>query len=167
MVNMTGCLGPTCKYCVHIAMPEYSLGEEWDNGHFVVCLILWILIYTLGHSEWIITVGHRPNSEPNLPRAEQFNERAATVAGLPASVIKGVVKNAGVAIIATWQLCIRAIAKLETWLRNGKHKFKQFFRGWQEEKMTCFSRYFQAVANWIWKGVSVTVVALLYDSSLA
>ena len=32
--------------------------------------------------QWIITVGHRPNSEPSLPRTEQFNERADTVAGL-------------------------------------------------------------------------------------
>ena len=46
-----------------------------------------------GHAEWIITVGHRPNSEPNLPRVEQFNERADTVAGLPASAMKGVVKR--------------------------------------------------------------------------
>ena len=31
------------------------------------------------YSQWIVTVSHRPNSEPNLP---QFNERAGTVAGL-------------------------------------------------------------------------------------
>ena len=42
---------------------------------------------------WIIKVGHRPKSEPNLPRAEHFSERADTVAGLSASVIKGVVKS--------------------------------------------------------------------------
>ena len=41
-------------------------------------------------AEWIITVGVRPNSEPNLPRAKQF-ERADTVGG-------------DVAIFATWQL---------------------------------------------------------------
>ena len=41
----------------------------------------------------IITVGHRPNSEQNLPRAEQFNKQADTVAGLLASVMKGVVKR--------------------------------------------------------------------------
>ena len=34
-------------------------------------------------AEWIIMVGHRSNSEPNLPRAEQFDERADIVAGLP------------------------------------------------------------------------------------
>ena len=34
-------------------------------------------------TEWIITVGHRPNSEQNLPKAERFRERADTVAGLP------------------------------------------------------------------------------------
>ena len=43
--------------------------------------------------EWIITVGYRTNSEPNLPTPEQFNERADTVAGLPASAMKGVVKR--------------------------------------------------------------------------
>ena len=43
--------------------------------------------------EWIMTVGHWPNSEPNLPRAEQFNERADIVAGLPASMMKGVIKR--------------------------------------------------------------------------
>ena len=38
-------------------------------------------------------VGHRSNSEPNLPRAEQFDERADTVAGLPASDMKGTIKR--------------------------------------------------------------------------
>ena len=50
--------------------------------------------------EWIKTVSYRPNSEPNLPRAKQFNERADTVAGFPASAMKGVIKKVGVAIIA-------------------------------------------------------------------
>ena len=44
-------------------------------------------------AEWIITVNHWPNSEANLPRAEQFNERAYIVAGLPASAMKDVVKR--------------------------------------------------------------------------
>ena len=55
-----------------------------------VCLIGCFLYIA---PEWIITVGHRPNSEPNLPRTEQFNERGDTMAGLPTSVIKGVVKR--------------------------------------------------------------------------
>ena len=35
--------------------------------------------------------------------------------------------------------------------RQSKHKFKRFFHGWQEEKTASFCRYFQVVANWIWK----------------
>ena len=32
-------------------------------------------------AEWIITVSHRSNTKPNLPRAEQINKRADTVTG--------------------------------------------------------------------------------------
>ena len=60
---------------------------------------------------WIITVGHWPKSEPNLPRAEQFDERADIVAGLPG--LKGAIKGGR-------GQCVRAIVKLEAWLRNGK-----------------------------------------------
>ena len=67
---------------------------------------------------------HRPNSEPNLSRATQFNERADTVAGLPASVMKGVDKrrrgnNCHMAAKTKVQ-CVRAIVKLEACLRNSK-----------------------------------------------
>ena len=44
-------------------------------------------------------VGHRSNSEPNLPRAKQFDERADLVAGLPASEIKGAIKR------RVWPMC--------------------------------------------------------------
>ena len=50
-------------------------------------------------AEWIITVGHRSNSEPNLPRAEQFDERADIVAGLPASEMKDAIKR------RAWPMC--------------------------------------------------------------
>ena len=50
-------------------------------------------------AEWIIMVGHRSNSEPNLPRAEQFDERADIVAGLPASEMKGAIKR------RAWPMC--------------------------------------------------------------
>ena len=63
---------------------------NWHNVFILQPVAMWLLCVT---AEWIITVGHRPNSEPNLPRAEQFNERADTVAGLPASGMKGVVKR--------------------------------------------------------------------------
>ena len=53
-----------------------------------------------GSTEWIITVGHRSNSEPNLPRAEQFNGRADIVAGLPASEMKGAIKK------RAWPMCL-------------------------------------------------------------
>ena len=72
-----------------------------------------------------------------------------------------------VAAIATWQLKRKYNVDCEARSMGTKrlrvrHKFKWFFHDWQE-KTASFSRYFQAVANWIWKGVSVTVVALLYN----
>ena len=57
-------------------------------------------------------VGHRSNSKPNLPRAEHFSERADTVAGLPASAIKGVVKS--VADKKRWQAPVATFKQWQT-----------------------------------------------------
>ena len=95
------------------------------------------------------------------PRAEQFNERADTVAGLQQEWFRVLLKgrhgnNCHVAAVfeRLWNL------KHGYKMAKSRHKFKRFFHGWQVEKMASFSRYFQAVANWIWKGVSVTVFSV-------
>ena len=109
-------------------------------------------------------VGHRPNSEPNLPRAEQFNERTDPVAGHKQEQFRVWLKG------GCGNNCHMAAVFERLWnskhgyeMAKSRHMFKRFFCGWEVEKMASFSRYFQAVANWVWKGVSVTVLALLYD----
>ena len=57
-------------------------------------------------------VGHWPNSEPNLPRAEHFSERADTVASFLASAIKGVVKS--VADKKRWQAPVATFKQWQT-----------------------------------------------------
>ena len=74
-----------CTPCGQI-VPLYLIFTIWHDSPYMVHDLHYF-------PEWIITVGHRPNSEPNLPRADQFHEWADTVAGLPASVMKGVVKR--------------------------------------------------------------------------
>ena len=69
------------------------------------------MLRVISHT-WIITVGHQPNSEPNLPRAENFSKRADTVAGLLASAIKGVVKS--VADKKRWQAPVATFKQWQT-----------------------------------------------------
>ena len=67
-----------CTPCGQI-VPLYLIFTIWHDSPYMVHDLHYFL-------EWIITVGHRPNSVPNLSRADQFNERADSVASLPASV---------------------------------------------------------------------------------
>ena len=80
-----------------------SFFQRRQDAYIVSCCDIHIkFCCPLLYSEWIITVGHRSNSESNLPRAEQFDEQADIVAGLPASEMKGAIKR------RAWPMCSSA-----------------------------------------------------------
>ena len=70
-----------CLHCALNSKGDHQYCGKRESSFLLSCFLMTV---STGNSEaeWIITVGHRPNSEPNLPMAGQFNKLADMVTGL-------------------------------------------------------------------------------------